>query len=189
MKAMFGFAINALLAAASLRAATLACADATAPMRVELVFPTRRQARIRYRGRLYVATLISWPDAWHDITTIDLDLRRPGQRSQWGLLSPPGNWHGMQPFMFVPTDLAGSPEPSAYPNPRLIPIQGTGDDLEITMVGFRAHPTGTELISAFDELRLSLAIRPDPSSLPRRRGSDRPPATGRNACRRAPAGR
>jgi hypothetical protein len=157
---MRNFAIRLSIALALLAGAGVRI-EAAPSARVELVYPTHMRARIRYRGRIYVATLIAWPDAWHDITTIDLDLRRPGQHSQWGLLSPPNNWHGMQPFFFVPTDLAASPEPSAYPNPRLIPIQGTHDDLEIRVESFRAHPTGTELSSAFDELRLSLVIRPD----------------------------
>jgi hypothetical protein len=155
---MTGFPIR--LAVATLLAAGPACLDAAPPARVEISYPSRLTVRLSSHGRVYLATLTPWPDAWRDISYIDLELHRPGRRQGRNLLSRPGNWHGIQPFYFVASDIADRPPGGAiFPNPRRILIQGTHEELEVTVVDSRVHPTGTEMHHAFDGLRLSLAIR------------------------------
>jgi hypothetical protein len=157
---MVKLAISLAAATLALLAAAPVRVDAAPPARVELVYPTRMQARIRYRGRIYVATLESWPDAWHDISYIDLELARPGRRRSRNLLSPPGNWHGMVwPFYFAASDLAQRPGGVLFPNPRRILIQGTHEELELTVLDSRTRPTRTDMHDGFERLRLFLTIR------------------------------
>ena len=148
------FALGLLFAAASVPI------EAAPPARVELAYPSRLQARIVSRGQTYVATLVAIPDAWRDMSLLEISMTRLGRRGGRSLLYSEAG-HGPQPYYFYASDHeAGSPG-TIFANPRLIQIRGTRDELEVRVLDARVHPTGTMMHDAFDRLRVALAIRRD----------------------------
>ena len=136
-----------------------ALAQAAPPDRVTLSYPTHMRARIAAHGRTYVATLEPLPDAWRDLSGFRLKLLRVGDRRRRNLLNP-GYGHGPEPYYFEAGDLAERrPGGAIFGHPRRLPIQGTRDELVVTVLNSRLHATQTEMHNAFDGLRLSLAIQ------------------------------
>ncbi|SRR6266568_618207 len=73
------------------------------------------------------------------------------------LLAPLADWHGLQPFHFVPRDFRSGPEKSAFGVRRTIKVEGRGlvVELEVKESTVAALAGGNY---AFTDLRVSLAV-------------------------------
>lgn len=73
------------------------------------------------------------------------------------LLSPTGNWHGVQPYAFVASDLLKGPDKSAFGSRRKIEVKRRGLVVEISVLNAKvaSTPEGDDQI---DDLTLELAV-------------------------------
>jgi hypothetical protein len=91
---------------------------------------------------MYVLTLEPDFDVGHHVVTLELALRRPGEKNgAANLLAPSGNWHGLQPYDFPATDLAQGVKKSVFGEKRTMVLQSLGIVLQITISNAKVSPT------------------------------------------------
>jgi hypothetical protein len=75
----------------------------------------------------YILSLEPDFDVGHHVLTLELALRRPGDKvDALNLLASIRNWHGLQPFDFNAMDLAEGPDKSASGKGRTIVVKNLG---------------------------------------------------------------
>jgi hypothetical protein len=109
--------------------------------------------------KLYIFSLEPQVDVDKHIIGVDLVLRdaeKSKTDENLNLLNPPGNWHGLQPYNFMASDLLHGAEQSAFGKNRNIRVASRRLAISIQIMGVRVStlPNGTHEI---DELRLSLS--------------------------------
>jgi len=83
------------------------------------------------------------------------DLQNRGSKKN--LLSPPRNWHGLQPYNFVASDLLQGPDKSTFTSHRTMKIDNRGIVVQIDVlnVSLSSLPGGDHQI---DEVQLSVTV-------------------------------
>lgn len=85
--------------------------------------PAAEQAKLRApSGSDYVVQLRPDPDVSGEPVVLDFVLR--SARGRANLLEPEGNWHGLQPFIFVASEF--DQPPAAYGDTRMIEVPDLG---------------------------------------------------------------
>jgi len=134
---------------------------------------SRRQAGPRWTqyvmsasGRpAYVLTLQPDYAVGRYLVGVDMVLRRISDQSEDdNLLSPPGNWHGLQPYNFMAWDLRSGADKSAFGGMRDIVIKRLGLAVRIevekaaTSLGPRHTPPMPADYPELDELWLEVRV-------------------------------
>ena len=114
--------------------------------------------------KLYVLSLVPEVDVGKHAIGIDLVLRNAEKpKTGENLLSPTGNWHGLQPYNFVASDLKHGADGSVFGARRSIKVTSRKLNVVIQILGVksRALPNGTLEI---DDLKLSVFVDNLPNS-------------------------
>src|ERR1700691_3397146 len=116
------------------------------------------------KKKLYVLSLEPEVDVGKHVIGVDLFLRYAGEpKPGENLLSPAGNWQGLQPYNFVGSDLLHGSDRSVFGASRSIKV--TSRELNIVIqildVKVRTLSNGTQEI---DDLKLSVSADNLPSS-------------------------
>jgi hypothetical protein len=82
----------------------------------------------------YVLSLEPDFDVGHHVVTLELVLRRPGDKTDApNLLDPTGRRHGLQSYDFAADDLAQGVQKSAFGEKRAVPLKSLGLVVQITV--------------------------------------------------------
>jgi hypothetical protein len=82
----------------------------------------------------YVLSLEPYSDVGHHVVTLELALRRPGDKTgASNLLDPTGSRHGLQAYDFAADDLAQGVQKSAFGEKRTVSLKGLGLVLRIAV--------------------------------------------------------
>ena len=109
------------------------------------------------KKKLYVLSLEPQVDTAKHVIGLDVVLRDADKpNADENLLDPPGEWHGLQPYSFMASDLVNGPRGSAFGSRRSIAVTNRGLSIGIRIldVRIRTLPNSTHEIS---ELRLALS--------------------------------
>lgn len=109
------------------------------------------------RKKLYVFSLEPQIDNAKHVIGIDVVLHDADKpNADENLLNPPGNWHGLQPYSFMASDLVNGPVKSAFGLHRIITVTNRGLNIGIRILDVKI---GTLPDSAHEisELKLSLS--------------------------------
>jgi len=101
------------------------------------------------------------PEYWagkRQLAGLDLVLNEAGVH-QWehNLLSPPGNWHGLQPNMFAANDLKQGAANSSFGAHRTMAIESRGIVVRVDVLEADTSPLSDKR-SELDELRLAISV-------------------------------
>jgi hypothetical protein len=114
--------------------------------------------------KAYTLSLEPELDVGKHVVGVDLVLRDADEpKTSENLLSPSTNWHGLQPYNFVASDLLNGSDRSAFGSRRSIKITSRELDIEIQIldVTLRTLPDGTQEIG---ELKLAISADNLPKS-------------------------
>jgi hypothetical protein len=114
--------------------------------------------------KVYILSLEPDLDVGRHVIGVDLVLRDADEpKTNENLLSPAKNWHGLQPYNFVASDLLSGADRSVFGARRSIKITSRELDIEIQIVDVKltALPDGTREI---DELKLAVSANNLPNS-------------------------
>jgi hypothetical protein len=114
--------------------------------------------------KVYTLSLEPELDVAKHVIGVDLVLRDADDpKTNENLLSPATNWHGLQPYDFVASDLLNGADRSGFGARRSIKVTSRELDIEIQIldVKLRALPGGTQEI---DELKLAVSADNLPKS-------------------------
>jgi hypothetical protein len=114
--------------------------------------------------KLYILSLEPELDVGRYVVGVDLVLRDAEEaKTDENLLSPAGNWHGLQPFNFMASDLLHGADKSAFGARRTIKVTSRRLNVAIQILDskVRTSPEGTHEI---DELKLSISADNLPNS-------------------------
>jgi hypothetical protein len=89
---------------------------------------------------------------------VDLVLNDLGHASpDSNLLSPTGNWHGLQPYTFIASDFVKGPDNSTFGAHRTIEIKSKELVMGINVLGVKVTST-SEGDAQIDDLTLELVV-------------------------------
>jgi hypothetical protein len=114
--------------------------------------------------KLYVVSLEPEVNVAKHVIGVDLVLRNAEKpKTAENLLSPVGNWHGLQPYNFVATDLMHGADKSVFGACRSIKVINRKLNVVIRILDekIRALPDGTQEI---DVLKLAVSVDNLPNS-------------------------
>ena len=114
--------------------------------------------------KVYTLSLEPDRDVGKHVIDVDLVLRDADEpKTNENLLSPAKNWHGLQPYNFVASDLLNGADRSVFGARRSIKITSRELDIEIQILGVKigALPDGAHEI---DELKLEISAHNFPNS-------------------------
>jgi hypothetical protein len=114
--------------------------------------------------KLYDLSLEPGVNVAKQVIGVDLVLRNSeNPKTDENLLRPAGNWHGLQPYNFVATDLMHGTDKSAFGARRSIKVMSKKLTVVIQILDakIRALPDGTHEI---DDLKLAVSVENLPNS-------------------------
>ena len=89
---------------------------------------------------------------------VDLVLQRPHDKADApNLLEPPGNWHGLQAYMFAADDLAKGGQHLAFGEKRTITVNKLGLIVRIVVLNAKVSPISSEDFQ-LDSLNLKIEV-------------------------------
>lgn len=105
----------------------------------------------------YVLSLELDSDVRHHVVTVELVLRRPGDKeSQVNLLNP-RSWHGLQPYDFAANDLARGIQNSAFGEKRTVSLKNLGLRVTIHVLKATVSPISDDKYE-LDTLQLRVDV-------------------------------
>jgi hypothetical protein len=106
----------------------------------------------------YVLSLEPDFDVGHHIVTLELVLRRPGDKTDAAnLLDPTGKRHGLQAYDFAADDLAQGVHKSAFGEKRTVPLKNLGLVARINISKAMVSPISAGSYQ-LDELQLQIEV-------------------------------